>query len=152
MYNEKKMGIGENKMSKKTFTQSEIKRLLNNPYVKSVSSKGITYKDDLKRYFIAEYENGKLPKQIFEECGFDIEIIGERRIRSCTSRWLAAYRKDGITGLKDTRKHNSGRPNERELSLEEKYARLEAQNNLLKAENELLKKIELAERRLMGRK
>ena len=36
---------------------------------------------------------------------------------------------------------NSGRPLERELTLEEKYARLEAQTNLLKAENELLKKI-----------
>ena len=35
---------------------------------------------------------------------------------------------------------------ERELSLEEKYARLEAQINLLKAENELLKKIRFAER------
>ena len=35
---------------------------------------------------------------------------------------------------------NSGSPRERELTLEEKYARLEAQINLLKAENELLKK------------
>jgi transposase len=139
-------------MSKKTFTEREIKKLLNNPFVKSVSSKGITYKDEFKRYFMAEYENGKLPIQIFEECGFDLEIIGERRVRSSTSRWCTAYRKEGITGLKDSRKENSGRPNERELSLEERYARLEAQNNLLKAENELLKKMELAERRLTGRK
>ena len=36
---------------------------------------------------------------------------------------------------------NSGRPRERDLTLEEKNARLEAQINLLKAENELLKKI-----------
>ncbi|MBS4172708.1 IS3 family transposase [Bacillus sp. FJAT-49736] len=137
-------------MSKKTFTQGEISKLSNNFYVKSVSSKGITYRDEFKRYFIAEYENGKLPKQIFEECGFDIEIIGERRVRSSTSRWCAAYRKNGITGLTDTRKENTGRPSERELKLEERYARLEAQNNLLKAENELLKKIEFSRKEAKG--
>jgi transposase len=35
--------------------------------------------------------------------------------------------------------------------MEEKYARLEAQVNLLKAENELLKKIQMAERGLKGK-
>jgi transposase len=49
-------------------------------------------------------------------------------------------------GLRDTSPGNSGRPRERELSIEEKYARLEAENNLLKAENELLKKRRFAER------
>lgn len=56
-----------------------------------------------------------------------------------------AYRKDGILGLNDTRKGNSGRPSEKELSMNDKLARLEAQNNLLMAENELLKKIRFAE-------
>jgi transposase len=135
-------------MSKITFTEKEIEILAKNPYVKSVSSKGITYTNEFKRLFISEYDNGKLPRQIFEENGFDIDIIGLRRVRSSTSRWCAAYKENGITGLQDTRRINSGRPNEKELSLEEKYARLEAQNQLLKAENELLKKIEMAERRL----
>jgi hypothetical protein len=43
----------------------------------------------------------------------------------------------------DTRKGNSGRTSVKELSLEEKFAQLEAVNNILKAENELLKKITL---------
>jgi transposase-like protein len=68
------------------------------------------------------------------------------RVHSAAKRWRSAYRRGGLDGLKDTCKGNSGRPSERELSLEEKYARLEAQNNLLKAENELLKKLEMAER------
>lgn len=63
-----------------------------------------------------------------------------------------AYRENGLYGLSDTRKGNSGRPSESELSLEEKYARLEAQNNLLKAENELLKKIRFAERGMKKKK
>jgi transposase len=135
-------------MSKKTFTEREIKTLSDNPHVKSVSPKGITYTEDLKRIFIAENEKGKSPRQIFEENGFDIDIIGIDRIQSSGKRWRAAYRDNGVVGLKDTRKGNSGRPRDKELSLEEKLARLEAANNLLKAENELLKKIDFAERRL----
>jgi transposase len=135
-------------MSKKTFTEKEIKKLSANPNVKSVSLKGITYTDEFKRLFIIENGKGKLPRQIFEENEFDIEIIGLKRIQSSGKRWRAAYRDNGVVGLRDTRKENSGRPSDKELSLEEKYARLEAANNLLKAEKELLKKIDFAERRL----
>ncbi len=42
-------------------------------------------------------------------------------------------RKGGVFGLRDTRKDNSGRKSEKELTLEEKYARLEAERNLLKS-------------------
>ncbi len=135
-------------MSKKIFTEREIKKLSKNPHVKSVSPKGITYAEDFKRIFIVETEKGKSPRQIFEENGFEIEIIGMARVESSGRRWRAAYRNNGVVGLRDTRKGNSGRPSEKELSLEEKYIRLEAVNNLLKAENELLKKIDFAERRL----
>lgn len=133
-------------MSKKVFTGKEIKLLSENPYVKSVSLNGITYTNEFKELLITEYGKGKLPRDIFEECGFDINVIGKKRMQSAADRWRAAYRENGVNGLSDTRKGNSGRPSERELTLEEKYARLEAQNNLLKAENELLKKIRSAER------
>jgi hypothetical protein len=133
-------------MSKKLFTDKEINLLSANPYVKSVSAKGITYTDEFKRIFIAEKEKGKFSRHIFEECGFDTEIIGMARINAASKRWQAAYKKNGVTGLSDTRAENSGRPLERELSLEEKNQRLEAQINLLKAENELLKKIRFAEK------
>lgn len=71
-----------------------------------------------------------------------------KHVESSGKRWRAAYRENGIVGLRDTRKESSGRPSNKELSLEEKYTRLGAANNLLKAENELLKKIDFAERRL----
>jgi transposase len=135
-------------MSKKTFTEKEIKQLSTNPYVKTVSTKGITYTDEFKRIFIAEKEKGKFSRQIFDESGFDTDIIGITRIHAASKRWSAAYKKNGVIGLNDTRKVRSGRPRERELSFEEKNARLEAQINLLKAENELLKKIRFAERGL----
>jgi transposase len=46
-------------MSKKIFSEKEIKLLSANPYVKAVSSKGITYADEFKRIFITENEKGK---------------------------------------------------------------------------------------------
>ena len=85
-------------------------------------------------------QEGKTSREIFEEHGFDIDILGKDRIISSGKRWRAAYRKSGICGLQDTRRENTGRPSEKELSIEEKYTRLQAQNHLLKAENELLKK------------
>lgn len=138
-------------MTKKLFTEKEVQILSKNRYVKSVSQKGITYTDEFKRIFIEENEQGKPPRIIFEECGFDIDIIGLQRIVSSENRWRTSYKQNGVFGLRDTRKENSGRKSERELTLEEKYARLEAERNLLKAENELLKKIKLMEGR-MGKK
>jgi transposase len=135
-------------MSKKVFTEKEIKLLLANKYTKSVSSKGITYTDEFKHIFIAEKEKGKFARDIFEACGFDVNVLGMHRVHSASKRWKKAYNESGISGLRDTRAESSGRPRDRELTLEEKNARLEAQINLLKAENELLKKIRFAERGL----
>lgn len=140
------------KMSKILFTDQEQKLLMKHPYVKAVSEKAITYTDEFKALAIKEYEEGKFPRQIFEDAGFDIEIVGTERASSSLKRWRKAYKENGVAGLEDTRKYHSGRPLERELSLEEKYARLEAQNALLRAENELLKKIDLAERMLVKKR
>jgi len=139
-------------MTKRVLTQKEQALLKENPYVKSVSEKAITYTDEFKRHFIAENENGKLPREIFEEAGLSADLIGTGRINTAAKRWRAAYRKIGVEGLQDTRKTNSGRPSERELSLEEQIARLEAKNQLLRAENELLKKLDLLERQMLKKK
>ncbi len=68
------------------------------------------------------------------------------RVKAAAKRWKASYNKQGVPGLQDTRGKHSGRPLKRELTLAEKNAKLEAQIHLLQAENELLKKIRLAER------
>ncbi len=139
-------------MTKRVFTKKEQERLRCNPYVKAVSEKGITYSEDFKRHFIVEHEKGNLPREIFEEAGLDVELIGKQRVHSASKRWRAAYQAKGVKGLQDTRSGNSGRPRERELTSEEKIARLEAKNQLLRAENELLKKLDLLERQALKRK
>jgi transposase-like protein len=139
-------------MSNKLFTEKEIALLSKNQYIKNISEKAITYTDEFKRIFIAEYDKGKLPRAIFEESGLNVELVGLHRIEAASKRWRSAYKAGGALGLSDTRKGNSGRPSDKELTIEEKYERLKLQNNYLKAENELLKKIELEERRLSKKK
>lgn len=139
-------------MSKKLFSNEEIIKLKNNKYVISVSEKGITYSDEFKILFIAEHSNGKLPRCIFEDAGFDIEVIGSERINSSSKRWRKAFRQSGELGLRDTRKGNSGRPLKHELTQEELLAKKDAEIAYLKAEVELLKKIELRERQVKKNK
>ncbi len=80
-------------MSNKLFTKEEVKILSENKYVKNVSEKGITYTDEFKNIFIIENEKGKFPREIFDECGFDINIIGIKRIKSAGNRWRTSYKK-----------------------------------------------------------
>ena len=94
-------------MSKKIFSEKEINELSKNKYVKKVSEKGITYSDEFKRLFIAENEKGKFPRDIFEECGFDIDIIGLKRIQSSGSRWRSAFRRNGVEQLQCPNMANS---------------------------------------------
>lgn len=139
-------------MTKRFITQKEQAQLKLNPNVEEVSEKAITYTDEFKRHFIAENEKGILPREIFEKAGLAVELIGIERIRSSGKRWRASYRQAGVEGLQDTRKTNSGRPSARELTVEEKITRLEAKNQLLRAENELLKKLDLLERQMLQKK
>lgn len=135
-------------MSNRIFSLEEIVILSKNKYVKNISEKAITYTDEFKQIFIAENQSGKLPTEIFERHGFDTNILGKHRIKSAGKRWRAVYRENGILGLQDARTNSSGRPKTKDLTLQEKYERLELKLKLLKAENELLKKIKMMERRL----
>ena len=139
-------------MSKKIFTEQEILELSKNKYVKNVTAKGITYTNEFKLQFIAEYENGKTSRAIFEDAGFDVNIIGIKRIDSARLRWRKAYNDKGILGLEDTRTLNSGRTLNRELTIEEIIAKKDAEIEYLKAELELIKKLELQERQVINKK
>ena len=142
-------GLGDN-MSKITFSTKEIKALQMNPNVHRVSERSITYTDDFKNRFIDEYLAGKLPRQIFAENGFDVDVIGTKRIEQSACRWKRAYGKNGLIGLTDMRKTSSGRPLKRELTPSEVIERQKARIELLEGQVELLKKLETTERRLLN--
>lgn len=103
-------------MSKITFSPKEINILQKNPNVQRVSQRAITYTDAFKNKFMDEYLIGKLPREIFIENGFDVDVIGMKRIEQSAYRWKKAYEKNGLIGLTDSRKAASGRPIKRELT------------------------------------
>lgn len=134
-------------MSKIIFNDKQIKVLAKNPNVSRVSDKSITYSEEFKNKFIVENSKGILPRKIFEENGFDIEIIGLKRIEQSAARWRKKYTDMGVLGLKDSRTSNSGRPLIRELTTQEEIERLKAKISLLEIENEFLKKLDEIERK-----
>ena len=134
-------------MSKVIFNDKQIKVLAKNPNVLRVSDKAITYSEEFKNKFIVENSKGILPRKIFEENGFDIEIIGLKRIEQSAARWKKKYADMGVLGLKDSRTSNSGRPLIRELTTQEEIERLRAKISLLEIENEFLKKLDEIERK-----
>ena len=135
-------------MSKKVFSDKDIEILSNNKYVLNVSKKAITYTNEFKIHFIAEYNKGKSSRTIFEEAGFDSDMIGFRRIDCASSRWRKAYKENGVLELDDTRRNSSGRPRKRELTKDEIIIKQNAEIEYLKSEVELLKKLELQERQV----
>lgn len=138
-------------MSKIKFSQKDIEALEKNPNVLTVSELSITYSDEFKNRFINEYLRGKFPRQIFKENGFDIEVIGLKRIEQSAYRWKKTYEKDGLIGLTDTRKTNSGRRQKNELSKGEIIKKQAAQIKLLEGQVDLLKKLEKTERMLLSK-
>ena len=64
-------------MSNILFTNSEVKKLRKNKYVKNVSNKSITYTDEFKEKVVFETENyKKFSRQVFEECNLVTQKYG----------------------------------------------------------------------------
>lgn len=131
-------------MSNILFDEEQQKQLRANHWVKSVTEKSISFTEDFKVYFINEYNLGKLPKQIFKDAGFDINMLGDKRIEQCTARYKRQNKR--IEGFHDTRANNSGRRIGKELSIEEENELLKKQNIKLQQELEFLKKMEFLAR------
>ena len=131
-------------MSNILFNDEQQKQLRANHWVKSVTEKSISFTEDFKVYFINEYNLGKLPKQIFKAAGFDINMLGDKRIEQCTARYKKQNKR--IEGFHDTRANNSGRRIGKELSIEEENELLKKQNIKLQQELEFLKKMEFLAR------
>jgi transposase-like protein len=131
-------------MSKILFTDTQVKKLSKNKWIKNITNKGITYTDKFKYKLVKECENyKKFPQDVFRECGIDPDIVGISRIHNSAFRWRKQLKANGE--ISDTRSTKSGSNLKHELTDKEKLERAEAKIKLLEAENELLKKNELIE-------
>ncbi|MGO4111655.1 IS3 family transposase, partial [Paenibacillus sp. YAF4_2] len=81
--------------------------------------------------------------EIFEANGFDVSVLGMKRVAQCADRWRKAYEKDGIIGLVDSRKESSGRPLSRELTTDEIMDKQEARIKLLESQMRIQKGVSI---------
>lgn len=77
-------------MGRGKLTKEEVEILKENPYVKDVNENRVMYTEEFKHRFINEYFNGKAPTAIFIEAGFDVRILGSKRIERASARWREA--------------------------------------------------------------
>jgi len=136
-----------NYMSKRRFTAGQINDLLNNKNVIRCSEKSITYSPGFKVAAVKRYrEEGAGSKQIFEEAGFDLGVIGRDSPKDCLKCWTKIFKRRGMEALSVERRGKSvgvgkGRPRIRGLTDTQKIKRLELTVAYLKAENDFLAKL-----------
>ena len=99
-------------MSKRIFSEEQIKTLLQNPNVARCSDKSISYHKDFKIEAVRKYsDEGAPPNQIFKDAGFNIGVIGREIPGYCLHRWVKIFRTRGIKELSnETRGKSGGRP------------------------------------------
>lgn len=110
-------------MEKQKFSQEQIRLLKENPYTKSVSPSQIRFTDRFKHEFWQACLEGKTPQEIFQDMGYDVQLIGEKRIQN--TFYLISRAQES---------HDS-------QQAEEKIERLENEVRRLSFELEALKKI-----------
>ena len=71
----------------KHFTEEQHAILRSNQYTKFVSSKTLKYTDEFKEEFRRKYLEGFSAREIFEQTGYDLNIIGEGRIHNSSSHF-----------------------------------------------------------------
>ena len=84
-----------NAMSKHCFTKAQVVALRKNPYVYSVTPRRLAFTKEFKEIFFARYQSGALPRDIFKELGFDVNLISSHRIWSIAYNIRCEYTKYG---------------------------------------------------------
>jgi hypothetical protein len=125
------------------YTQKQIKKLLQNKNVLKCSESSITYCRKFKLKAVKQYfDEGYSPKMIFDEAGFDANIITKDKAKDCLKRWKKIYKNKGENNLlNENRGNNGGRDKKSFKNDKEKIEYLETKIAYLDAENDFLAKL-----------
>ena len=94
-------------MARGMLSSAEMDVLKKNPYVADVNRQRILYTYEFKCFFMEQYLAGKRPVDIFRQSGFDVSMLGEKRIERATARWRAMYAANGMEALRGQVKANA---------------------------------------------
>ncbi|MDD6164219.1 MAG: hypothetical protein PUB36_06455 [Anaerovibrio slackiae] len=94
-------------MARGMLSSAEMDVLKKNPYVEDVNRQRSLYTYEFKCFFMEQYLAGKRPVDIFRQAGFDVSMLGEKRIERATARWRAMYAANGMEALRGQVKANA---------------------------------------------
>ena len=94
-------------MARGMLSSAEMDVLKKNPYVEDVNRQRILYTYEFKCFFMEQYLAGKRPVDIFRQAGFDVPMLGEKRIERATARWRAMYAANGMEAMRGQVKANA---------------------------------------------
>ena len=129
-------------MSRKIFTEEQQQLLRQNPYVYSVSETYLSLTKEFKERFIAAYNAGDAPRKILEDHGFDIELIGKKRVGNISQNIRREYKVHGHFEEGHTRRDKSSADVDAEI---DELERLRHEVSYLRQEVDFLKKLPRSE-------
>lgn len=126
-------------MSKKPFTDEEMDVLRQNPFTFKVTRNTLSFTKEFKELFVAEYNDGNIPRQILIDHGYDPEMLGDRRIWGISQHIRKQYKKCGKVheGTSCAKPTGQAKP----LSVKDELKQLRHEVDYMKQEIEFLKKI-----------
>ena len=131
--------------TRKRMPKEYVRKLQEHPYVTRATEWTVSFTPEFKKKAYEEYYNGKSMREIFRDAGFEVEILGDRRIQNFRS--MLFEKAESESGFEDLRKNNSRREvQSTEAQMAKRIRELEHRNAYLEQENEFLKKIQAVEK------
>ena len=135
---------------RKQLPKEYVKTLQEHPSVAKATAWTVSFTPEFKQIAYREYCNGKSTRQIFKDAGFDVEILGDKRLQNFRSKLFEKSETD--KGFEDARKSNCrNEPQSTEAQMAKRIRELEHQVTYLEQENDFLKKIHLVEEAYGGK-
>jgi hypothetical protein len=91
-------------MLKQEYTKKQMQELLNNPNIKSCTSKYIIFTEEFKFRAINLSEMWFNHREIFKDFWFPAHIIDSKTPKQSLTNWRAKVRKDGLVWLLDIKR------------------------------------------------
>ncbi len=122
-----------------------VQKLQKHPYVAKATEWTVSFTPEFKKIAYEEYYSGKSMREIFTDAGFDVEILGTKRLNNFRNALFEKAEKE--IGFEDGRKNNCRREAQStEAQMAKRIRELEHRNAYLEQENEFLKKIQSVEK------
>ena len=128
-------------MSRRQFTEEQQRKLRQNPCVYSVTATRLSLTREFKELFMEACRTGGTPRQILEDHGFSVALIGERRFFSIPQHIREEFKKHGEFREGYSSRSNGENALEDHPSGDDELKQLRHEVDYLKQEMEFLKKI-----------